>query len=80
MSKYIVVKNCPAIRHNDEFELDNRCDANNVNCFFCENISDCLIKQVIDKCNSELGERQTIGRNDLAKDILNMFEIERVKE
>ena len=52
-----IVRNCPCIKHFDEIELDNRCmSTQDDKLFFCENNTDCVIKQVIDKCKERSGK------------------------
>lgn len=79
MTKYIV-KNCPATTGTNGFCGDDRKE------LFCDEITDCLIKQVIEKCKQvecpcelkgidclECGENR---RKTFADDILKLFEIE----
>lgn len=80
MSKYIV-KNCPAIT--DGRNIQNICT--NLNAC-CELITNCLIKQVIEKCReiecpcefngADCWECSTAGQKTLAEQILQLFEIE----
>ena len=82
--KYIV-KNCPAYRAG--MNLPHYCKAvgSCINTYVdgmdCTTVKNCLIKQVIDKCKhfkSALDYDK--GSMFVAKEILDMFEIERVEE
>ena len=66
MTKYIV-KNCPACcNYAGKYSCENNHDEQGGDTY-CENISDCLLKQIYLK-------------NPLADDILNLLEIEEVNE
>ena len=66
MSKYIV-KNCPA-RCNGMFK-----DCIGTSHNECENCTDCLIKQVIEKCNAK---QDLYSTKRFAEEILQLFDIE----
>ena len=70
MKKY-VVKNCPAYKGycTNEFRYGQ-----------CLEISDCLIKQIIEKCKKEMqeSEKWKIHGYLLADDILQLFDIQEV--
>lgn len=89
--KYIV-KNCPACVISpsvcSEWHIKNGGKAKD-----CQDISDCLIKQVIEKCKSVdcdcIVDRKNCGQMDFlpmccdlwkSKDILQLFEIEECEE
>lgn len=76
MTTNYMIKNCPAIR--DGRNIQNICtDANAC----CELVTDCLIKQVIEKCNEQFGfinSDYREGQRDVALNILQLFEIEEV--
>ena len=71
MSKYIV-KNCPSYSNGYI-----GCTAYRVSSCFCESCTDCLIKQVIEKCKFL---KSTFdydkGSNYVTNEILQLFEIE----
>lgn len=73
MTNKYIVKNCELI-------CNGECP--NSKTGFCQDCTDCLIKQVVEKCREELGIRYNDidqGRNYLANDILQLFEIEEVE-
>ncbi len=81
MNKYIV-KNCPA---RDKFGL-----CWNGSLEYCEDCTNCLIKQVIELCNDDLKPIREWQEGDtifveykkdvhLARDILQLFDIEEVE-
>jgi len=101
MSKYII-KNCPAFQKvgvrgsNGKItvleEVENYCLKEVNSCVAC---TDCLLKQVVNKCKNEVicddcelqGTNKCDARmctnfylNDFAQDILQLFEIEECKE
>ena len=90
MSKYII-KNCPALTAgncNGE-QVINRCFRNY--CIECEKISDCLLKQIVEKCenaiktyeNEEFYEDDCdrfLGECSMARDILDLLDISEVEE
>ena len=83
-NKYIV-KNCPAFNP-QAYEHCCSLDGN----YKCEGCTDCVIKQVIEKCKEELGECKDcgcsephwvcIGEKAMGKAILNMFDIEEINK
>lgn len=89
-NKYIV-KNCPAI-----LPMTKLCDSENTfNCgTFCKDCTDCVIKQVIEKCKDaklecscknpnldiDCFECTSGGRAELGQEILNMFDIEEINK
>lgn len=74
--KYII-KNCPCIKHYDEIELDNRCMSDQYIHFFCKNITDCVIKQVIEKCKYAISHYSNLRiLSTMAEQILQLFDIE----
>lgn len=75
MNKYIV-KNCPACcEYTQSYCCEDNYDEQGRDTY-CELINDCLIKQVIKKCHNELGRVRTIGKDIMAKEILQLFDIE----
>lgn len=83
MSKYIV-KNCPAMCTSKYFTGECRLE-----CILCKDITDCLIKQVIEKCKepeqvyrnydnplTQVQCNTLFGRRTLGNEILQLFEIE----
>lgn len=89
-----IVKNCPCIKHFDEVELDNRCMSTQDNkLFFCENNTDCVIKQVIEKCKDAVSNYSNLeilrtacetseayGKANIAEQILQLFDIEEINK
>ena len=76
-----IVKNCPAI-----LPMTKLCDSESTfNCgTFCKDCTDCIIKQVIEKCMHEAhGDTWQIVRAGdvfLANDILKLFDIEEINK
>ena len=69
------VKNCPVIYSED------KCYSVKIPHFNCKDCTDCLIKQVIEKCKNDcvdFGGKEL--RYDTLDDILQLFEIEECKE
>ena len=84
MQKY-VVKNCPC-----NVTTEDMCDWENTNETYCEDCTDCLIKQVIEKCNEAVRTYDNeefyeddcdrfLGESAFAQEILELFEIEEIK-
>lgn len=86
MSNKMIIKNCPAFSNN--FCGDDRKE------YFCDEITDCKIKQVVEKCRKEVicddcelqGTTKCDARmctnfylNDFAEEILQLFNIEEVE-
>ena len=83
MSKYIV-RNCPC--------FDNRIwqePTCNINPCDCQNVSDCFIKQVIEKCKAKTLDiynpifsdtHYGMANSIFSKQILDMFDIQEVEE
>ena len=65
MSKYII-KNCPATKGTNGFCADERTEV------FCEDVTDCLLKQIVEKCY----DYKLYSSQDLAEEILSMLEIQ----
>ena len=92
MSKYII-KNCPCIKHSDEIEIDNRCMSTQDDAyFFCEDNTDCIMKQIVEKCKKYIENyndkvfydeddvKILMGKVMLSQSILSEFlEIQEVK-
>lgn len=90
MTKYIV-KNCPLYEQYDCFNLGkckNSSCCNGIHIDFCKDISNCLLKQIVDKCKNVecdcLIEKRKCGAMDnmpiccdlwRSKDILSLLEI-----
>ena len=83
--KYIV-KNCPTFNENKMFYYS--CKNLNVEPIDCQDCTDCIIKQVIEKCKQienecpcefqgfDCWECHISGQKSLAQQILQLFEIE----
>ena len=73
MNKYII-KNCPALLDGEKYgKYNGECCDKEVGAK-CEHCKDCLFKQIIDMCN----DAKIIEYNELANDILSLFNIEEV--
>jgi len=86
MTKKYIVKNCPSYdEHSVEWNCLNETNAN----LLCEDCTDCLIKQVVEKCKNiecpceykgaDCWECSTAGQKTLAEKILQLFTIEEVE-
>ena len=84
-----IVRNCPCIKHFEEVELDNRCmSTQDDKLFFCENNTDCVIKQVIEKCKEVENIKNVKTLYDAAQSgmflqanrILKLFDIEEINK
>lgn len=78
MTKKYIVRNCVA-KPSDIKASYGWCSTIQKKCCDC---TDCLIKQVVEKCREELGIRYNDidqGRNYLAEEILQLFTIEEVE-
>jgi hypothetical protein len=69
-----IVKNCPAI-------------TNNLTCrqaiyenMFCDYRTDCVIKQVIEKCTNAINTTFSNECFELAKEVTNLFNIEEINK
>lgn len=77
MNKYIV-KNCPCI-------TGDECNSYYDDEPFCQDCTDCIIKQVIEKCKRTLSKNKgferefTLGKMTFAEFILKDFDIEEVE-
>lgn len=84
MKKY-TIKNC------DCYGFGDACLSNNANRLYCKDITDCLLKQIADKCNKATHDdlipscdvfktaddvSQLYGRANLANEILQLLKIE----
>lgn len=83
--KYII-KNCPC-----NVTTENMCDWENTNETYCDNCTDCLLKQIVEKCkeaikiynNEEFYEDDCdsfLGESIMAQQILDLLEIEGIEE
>jgi hypothetical protein len=80
-SNRYVIRNCPCIKHYDEIELDNRCmSTQDDKLFFCENNTDCLIKQIYEMCKSQKKSSCIFAVAFLADRILQLFDIEEINK
>lgn len=72
-----IVKNCPAI-----LPMTKLCDSESIfNCgTYCKYCTDCVIKQVIEKCK-KIAKDHYWGMREIrfSKEILQLFDIEEVK-
>lgn len=74
-NKYIV-KNCKS-----NYKLNGKyvCGAPRIHHYFCQDCTDCVIKQVIEECKWETNI-DVNDRGDLAKRILSSFDIEEINK
>lgn len=72
-NKYIV-KNCPC-----NVTTEDMCDCENTNETYCQDCTDCVIKQVINECKWETNI-DVNDRGDLAERILSSFDIEEINK
>ncbi len=78
--KYII-KNCPAHFNNVqmlEFS-EGDCNSDKVRGAYCKDNSFCPLKQIVEKCKSDIGSKNNmflVSRYDLAGKILELLEIE----
>lgn len=56
MSKYII-KNCPTTKGTNGFCGDDRKE------LFCEEVSDCLLKQIVEKCKAKTEDDECLNCN-----------------
>lgn len=69
MDKKYIVKNCPA--------YSDYCEE--IKSYECQDCTDCLIKQVIEKCKDVSGYSDfAFGQRDKADEILQLFEIKEI--
>lgn len=80
-NKYIV-KNCKS-----NYKLNGKyvCGAPRIHHYFCQNCTDCIIKQVINKCKyyqNKIGRtpQYRAGFVDATSNILQLFDIEEIKK
>lgn len=76
MSKYIV-KNCPCLYEYGKGDCCN--DLKFDQHTLCQDCTDCLIKQVIEKCKKECdptNDDWCRGKENLSREFLQLFEIE----
>lgn len=79
MTKKYIIKNCQCIYidYKGTYECDYKVE-------FCENVTDCLLKQIVEKCKEAENAYFTSGntdmfisgRNNFASNILAMLEIQ----
>ena len=86
--KYII-KNCPC-----NVTTENMCDWENTNETYCDNCTDCLLKQIVKLCKKRINYCRSCYRpymfttcgdcptnsNGLDKQILDLLEIEEIEE
>ena len=82
LNKYII-KNCPALYGIDDGFLCS--DNNDEDEKYCIDCTDCVIKQVIKKCKyyqNKIGRtpQHRAGFVDATSDILQLFDIEEIRE
>lgn len=79
-----VVKNCPAYDYEEEFDyhickqplVPYECSVDD-----CQKCTDCVIKQIIEKCKNELQVQNNwwCGAKPLAQEILQLLNIQEVE-
>ena len=70
-----IVKNCPAI-----ISLYERPQCVLPSNYYCADCTDCIIKQVIEKCTNIISTTFSNECFELAKEVTNLFDIEEVRE
>ena len=73
--KYII-KNCPC-----NVTTEDMCDWENTNETYCQYCTDCLLKQIVEKCKNELQVQNDwwCGAKPLAEEILDLLQIQEVE-
>ena len=66
MTKYII-KNCELI-------CNGECP--NSKTGYCQDCTDCVMKQIVELCKDELGRVRTIGKDIMAEEILKLLDIQ----
>ena len=75
MTKKYIIKNCPALL------ISGICNGRNVKGLACKNNTNCLLKQIVEKCRDVSGYSDfAFGQRDKADEILSILEIEECKE
>lgn len=82
MTKKYIVKNCPNLA--ESYYADGHISKNECRLDIydkqCSDCTDCLIKQVVEKCKKEISDKENwCHRRALAKEILQLFTIEEVE-
>ena len=84
-NKYIV-KNCPSAKYRMGMPWKILCEkeSNCVKSIYCADCTDCVIKQVIDLCNTDIRPNEAniykAGRMSLAVNIVGLFDIEEINK
>lgn len=83
MNKKYIVKNCPCFNEgHPDLDFFGEClDLTQSENDCCAEVTNCLIKQVIEKCREQFGiinSDYREGQRDVALDILQLFEIKEV--
>lgn len=81
MSDKYIIKNCPNLttsHYGTGETIHNQCGLTDDD--LCINCTDCVIKQVIEKCKNELGKVRTIGKDIMAEEILQLLDIQECEE
>lgn len=79
-----IVKNCPCVkRGTEDYYCGEMCGVGEF--IKCKNITDCVIKQVIEKCKEHLGSLETYVdvrsyECTMLQDILDLFDIEEINK
>lgn len=73
MNNKYIIRNCPCYDGNgDEYD----CGWEYSKELYCQDCTDCVLKQIVGKCRGELGRVRTIGKDIMAEEILKLLDIE----
>lgn len=79
MSKYII-KNCPCFYQENEEVYDYTCAWSGTEELACQDCTDCVMKQIVEKCKAEKNLRPDANiDDDFANEILGLLDIQEVK-
>ena len=70
-----IVKNCPARVLFTDGYFCRQADGN----ILCQDCTDCVMKQIVEKCKDELGRVRTIGKDIMAEEILKLIDIQEIE-
>lgn len=84
-----VIKNCDNYTNLDKDWTCRSTIQNRKGCYCCKDITDCIMKRIVDECDSnvskvlyegETSKLKFVEGNPLAKKILELFEMEEMEE
>ena len=71
MSDKYIIKNCPCYWHIGE---DDGCSLENMK--YCEDDTDCVLKQIVELCNKEIRQNVLTERKLFANELLELIDIQ----